>query len=69
MPSILGLLEMVKNYPGANFFSKLKSGRPVKAVQTFVSTYSNPALMWEDLKFLKNVTKPSYPSERNFARR
>jgi len=28
----------------------------VKAVQTFVSTYSNPALMWEDLKFLKNVT-------------
>jgi len=33
MQSIRGLMEMVKNYPGDNFFSKLRSGRPVKAVQ------------------------------------
>jgi lactate 2-monooxygenase len=57
MQSIRGLIEMVKNYPGENFLSKLKSGRPVKAVQKFVSIYSNPALTWDDLKFLKNITK------------
>ena len=57
MQSIRGLVEMVKNYPGGNFFSKLKSGQPVKAVQKFVSIYSNPALTWEDLKFLKTFTK------------
>jgi len=57
MQSIRGLVEMIKNYPGGNFFSKLKSGRPVKAVQKFVSIYSNPALTWEDLKFLRTITK------------
>jgi lactate 2-monooxygenase len=57
MQTIRGLVQMVKNYPGGNFFTKLKSGRPVKAVRKFVSIYSNPALTWEDLKFLKTITK------------
>jgi lactate 2-monooxygenase len=57
MQSIRGLAEMIKNYPERNFFSKLKSGRPMKAVQKFVSMYSNPSLTWEDLKFLKTITK------------
>jgi lactate 2-monooxygenase len=57
MQSARGLVEMVNNYPCGNFFSKLKSGKPIKAVQKFVSIYSNPALTWEDLKFLKTVTK------------
>ena len=57
MQSVRGLVEMVNNYPGGNFFSKLKSGKPIKAVQKFVSIYSNPALTWEDLKFLKTATK------------
>jgi len=56
IPSLLGLVEMVNNYPGRNFFSKLKSNRPMKAVQKFVNIYSNPALTWEDLKFLKTIT-------------
>ncbi len=55
--SLMSLREMVKNYPGGSFFSKLKSGRPVKAVQKFISTYSNPALKWDDLKFLRERTK------------
>jgi lactate 2-monooxygenase len=54
---INGLITMTKNYPGHGFFSKLKSGRPVKAVQKFVSIYSNPALTWDDLKFLREHTK------------
>jgi lactate 2-monooxygenase len=57
LQSIRGLIEMVNNYPGGNFFSKLKSRRPIKAVQKFVSVYSNPALTWDDLKFLKTITK------------
>ncbi len=55
--SLMGLREMVKNYPGGNFFVKLKSGRPIKAVQKFISTYSNPALKWDDLKFLRERSK------------
>lgn len=55
--SLLGLVDMVNNYPGGNFFTKLKSGRPVKAVQKFINTYSNPALQWSDLKLLKDITK------------
>ena len=55
--TIGGLIEMTKNYPGNNFFSKLKSGRQIKAVQKFVSIYSNPALTWNDLKYLREITK------------
>lgn len=55
--SIAGLLEMTKNYPGSGFLKKLKSGRPRKAVQKFVSIYSNPAVTWDDLKFLRTITK------------
>jgi len=56
MQSLRGLIAIVNSYPGGNFFNKLKSGRPVKAVQKFVSIYSNPALTWEDLEFLKTIT-------------
>ncbi len=52
-----GLIVMTKSYPGNGFFSKLKSRRPIKAVQKFVSIYSNPALTWDDLKFLRQTTK------------
>jgi lactate 2-monooxygenase len=55
--SLSGLITLVNNYPGSGFFSKLKSGRPIKAVQKFVSIYSNPALTWDDLKFLREHTK------------
>ncbi|MEO7988759.1 MAG: lactate 2-monooxygenase [Chryseolinea sp.] len=55
--SILGLLGMVKNYPGGGFFQKLRSGKPLKVVQKFVTTYSNPCTTWDDLKFLRQHTK------------
>ena len=48
---------MVSRYPGSGFFSKLKSGRPVKAVRKFVSIYSNPATTWANLDFLRQQTK------------
>jgi lactate 2-monooxygenase len=55
--SIGGLIKMTRAYPGGNFFSKLLSGRPRKAVQKFVSIYSNPALTWNDLSFLRENTR------------
>jgi lactate 2-monooxygenase len=55
--SLNGLIQMTKNYPGQNFFSKFTSGRPIKAVQKFIDIYSNPALTWSDLKSLREVTK------------
>ncbi len=55
--SLLGLISMVNNYPGNGFFSKLKTGRPLKAVRKFVSIYSNPATTWSDLSFLRQNTK------------
>jgi len=55
--AINGLIQMTKNYPGGNFLSKLKSGRQIKAVQKFISIYSNPALTWDDLKYLREITK------------
>lgn len=55
--SVRGLISMVNRYPGTGFFRKLKSGRPVKAVRKFVTTYSNPAVTWSDLNFLRSQTK------------
>lgn len=52
-----GLVGMVRRYPGNGFFTKLKSGRPLKAVRKFVTTYSNPCSTWNDLKFLRSLTK------------
>ncbi|HEU5289481.1 MAG TPA: lactate 2-monooxygenase [Cyclobacteriaceae bacterium] len=57
LQSIQGLISMTKNYPGNNFFKKLTSGRPLKAVQKFVSIYSNPSTTWEDLAWLRQQTK------------
>lgn len=57
LQTIRGLVQMVNNYPGSGFFRKLKSGKPMKAVQTFTSIYANPFTTWEDLKFLREHTK------------
>lgn len=57
LQTIRGLIQMVNNYPGTGFFRKLKSGRPMRAVQTFTSIYTNPFTTWEDLKFLREHTK------------
>jgi lactate 2-monooxygenase len=55
--TIRGLIQMVNNYPGSGFYKKLKSGRPLKAVRKFISTYSNPCTTWHDLSFLRKHTK------------
>src|SRR4051812_39831359 len=57
LDSLSGLIKMVNAYPGNGFFSKLRSGRPLKAVRKFTGIYTNPALTWNDLSFLRKHTK------------
>jgi lactate 2-monooxygenase len=56
LQTIRGLVQMVNNYPGIGFFRKLKSGKPLKAVQTFTNIYTNPFTTWNDLQFLREHT-------------
>lgn len=57
LSALNGLMQMVSNYPGNGFVKKLRAGRAVKAVQKFVNIYSNPALSWNDLAFLRKHTQ------------
>ncbi len=50
------LIELTRAYPD-RFLRTLRSGRGRAAVQRFVTTYSNPALTWDDLAFLRERTK------------
>lgn len=54
--TIRTLRQMVGAYPG-NFLKNLRSGEAVAAVQFFISTYSRPSLTWDDLSFLRSITK------------
>ena len=47
---------LMRTYPGS-FWGNLRSGRPMKAVRTFVQTYTNPALNWEQLHLLREYTE------------
>lgn len=47
---------MVRRYPG-RLPDKLRSGEPRAAVQRFIATYSRPSLTWDDLSFLRDLTK------------
>jgi lactate 2-monooxygenase len=57
LDAIRGLIQMVNNYPDKGFIKKLRSGKPMKAVQTFISSYTNPFTTWDDLRFLREQTK------------
>lgn len=48
--------QMVARYPGATR-DKLRSGEPRAAVQRFIATYSRPSLTWDDLAFLRRLTR------------
>ena len=54
--TIYSIYELMSSYPGG-FFNNLRSRRPLKAVRKFTSIYTNPALNWEHLGFLRTITK------------
>ncbi|MFN4145300.1 MAG: alpha-hydroxy-acid oxidizing protein [Runella sp.] len=58
LTTLRNLITAVNRYPhGGSFWSKLRSGRPMGAVKLFTSIYTNPALTWDDLAFLRQLTK------------
>ena len=50
------LIEMARAFPG-NFGRNLVSKKPRAAVQQFIATYSRPSLTWNDLAFLRKLTR------------
>ncbi|MEO8472573.1 MAG: lactate 2-monooxygenase [Chryseolinea sp.] len=55
--TIRGAIGMARRYPGNNLVAKITSGRPLRAVRKFIDIYSNPATTWDDLQFLRGLTK------------
>lgn len=56
--TIRSLRSVATKYPGkGNILSKLRSGKPLAAVRQFVNIYSRPSLTWDDLIFLRQITK------------
>lgn len=56
LDTVLGLLSMAQRYPGSTW-AALRSGRALRAVRQFVGIFSNPAITWDDLPFLRQQTR------------
>lgn len=54
--TIATALAQKANFPGG-LLKNLSSADPRAAVQRFMTTYSRPSLQWEDLRFLRGLTK------------
>lgn len=53
--AIINLIAMSQKYPGS-FWKNITTKRPLKAVKTFIDTYSRPSLTWDNLSFLRDLT-------------
>jgi len=56
LQTIANLLQLKANYPGG-FFHNLFRKTPLEAVRLFINIYSNPALSWEQVIWLRQQTK------------
>ncbi len=54
--ALQAVMQLMRRYPGS-FWNNLRSGRPLRAVRQFINIYTNPALNWDDLPFLREHTK------------
>ena len=54
--TIVAMLQLKYNYPGS-FWKNLRSKEPLEAVRLFINIYSNPALSWDKLRWLRTQTK------------
>ena len=55
-PGLIDLITLFKSYPDS-FFNNLKTKNPVKAVRTFLDVFSRPELNWNDVIWLRSITK------------
>ncbi|MDB6166518.1 MAG: Lactate 2-monooxygenase [Lacunisphaera sp.] len=56
LETIATALAQKANFPGG-LLKNLTSPAPRAAVQRFMATYSRPSLQWDDLKFLRQLTR------------
>jgi lactate 2-monooxygenase len=56
LTTIANLLRLKARYPGG-FWKNLRSSEPLAAVRLFTSIYSNPALSWEKVSWLREQTR------------
>lgn len=54
--AVLTMLSMARNHPG-DLLTNLRAPETTAAVQTFLDTFSNPALNWDHLATLRERTK------------
>lgn len=54
--AIRTLWNVIRHYPGS-FLENAKSGDPRKAVKKFIDIYTRPSLTWENLAYLREITK------------
>lgn len=50
------LMRLYRRHPGS-MWTKVRSQKPLSAVQQFLSVYSRPSLTWNDIPFVKYHTK------------
>ncbi|MDX1567871.1 MAG: alpha-hydroxy-acid oxidizing protein [Longimicrobiales bacterium] len=55
LDTIFSLVELNRRFPGS-FWENLRTSRPRKAVQHFISTFSHAFLSWDDVTFLRELT-------------
>ena len=56
LATIAAMLRLKHNYPGG-FWKNLRSSEPLEAVRLFINIYSNPALSWDKLRWLRTQTR------------
>jgi lactate 2-monooxygenase len=56
LATIAAMLQLKSNYPGG-FWKNLRSKEPLEAVRLFINIYSNPALSWDKLRWLRTQTQ------------
>lgn len=56
LATIAAMLQLKCNYPGG-LWKNLLSKEPLEAARLFINIYSNPALSWEKLRWLRRQTK------------
>jgi isopentenyl diphosphate isomerase/L-lactate dehydrogenase-like FMN-dependent dehydrogenase len=54
--ALRSLVQATRAYPG-RFLPNLRSGLPVAAVREFLTIYSRPSLTWDDLPWLRELTR------------
>jgi len=54
--AIRSLFRVARRYPGP-LWPNIRGGAPLAAVRLFLEIYSRPSLTWDDLTFLRSVTK------------